>query len=410
MGNFFYDDSDHNTIPTMFISAMKIKRSTYFGLGMISLTLAAFLAGCQDSEPKLTNPSPSASVVSPNPNTTPGVAIPSSPSGSSIPAVVTPSSAQEAPATISQIQKKPVWLKRLNTTAEISATEGMGLFIGEQIRTVGEALAEIELKNGLAFRIGGNSVLTLQPDNSLNLSKGEMITWVQPGKQVPAKVVTPGAIAGIRGTTIYVNIPDAPNSEIEYFTWEGTMSLKLPNQSEEMLLKAGEIVKVKPGETDINKMRKRVRQLTQKEWETRRQKSPLINNFLSPLPTLKKIDQVAPKSPNKTTSESKTTQPAAPAKVNNNSDTPVLKLSQPTAPSKVNNNSETPTPNSPSNSKLGVEQTPKPEPKKISWTPSLKVETINQTLKATPTTNPKATTNTPSSRQVEKNEDNKYSE
>jgi hypothetical protein len=384
MGDFFYDDSDHNTVPIMFTSAMKIKRSTYFGLGMISLTLAAFLTGCQDSQPKLTNPSPT-------------------------PTVATQSSTQEAPATISQIHKKPVWLKRLNTTFEINAAEGMGVFVGEQIRTVGEALAEIELKNGLAFRIGGNSVLTLQPDNSLNLSKGEMITWVQPGKQVPAKVVTPGAIAGIRGTTIYVNIPEAPNSEIEYFTWEGTMSIKLPNQSEEMLLKAGEIVKIKPGETDINQMRQRVRTLTHQEWETRRHKSPLINKFSIPLPTLEKIDQVAPKEVKKSSLSPQQTQPSAPAKINNNSETPTLKISQPVTPAKVNNhsatptlkisqpvtpakinnNSATPTPNSPTNSKLEVEQTPKPEPKNISWTPDPKTKSNNQSLKATPTTNPK---------------------
>jgi len=397
MGNFPYDDSDHNTIPTMFTSAMKIKRSTYCCLGMISLTLAGFLSGCQDSEPKLTNPSPSASVVSPSPNTTPGVAIPSSPSGSSIPDVVTPSSAQEAPATISQIQKKPVWLKRLNTTAEISATEGMELFIGEQIRTVGEALAEIELKNGLAFRIGGNSVLTLQPDNSLNLSKGEMITWVQPGKQVPAKVVTPGAIAGIRGTTIYVNIPDAPNSEIEYFTWEGTMSLKLPNQSEEMLLKAGEIVKVKPGETDINKMRKRVRHLTQKEWKTRRHKSPLINNFVNPLPTLKKIDQVAPKETKKST--------LAP------------KPSNLPTPQKVNNITASPTPKTPATSQVEVSLTPTPKqqaasqdqpvPRQILQTPYPKFPNPTPTFKTTPQANPKETASSPNTRQVEKKKNDK---
>jgi hypothetical protein len=430
MDDFLYDDSDLNTIPTMFISAMKIKISTYFGLGMISLTLAAFLIGCQDSQPKLTNSSPT-------------------------PTVAAPSSTQEAPATISQIYKKPVWLKRLNTTTEIFANEGMGVFVGEQIRTVGEALAEIKLKNGLAFRIGGNSVLTMQPDNSLNLNKGEMITWVQPGKQVPAKVVTPGAIAGIRGTTIYINIPEAPNSPIEYFTWEGTMSLALPNQSEEILLKAGEIVKIQPGETDINQMRKRVRKLTDKEWETRRHKSRLINNFSQPLPTLDKIDKVTPKEAKKSTLSPQLIQPSAPTKVNNNSETPTLKFSQPATPTKVNNNSETPTlkfsqpstpkkvknnptptlkisqpvaptkvnnnsatpsPSSPDNSKLGIEKTPKletkqsPTPNNILWTPLPKTESINPPLKPTPVPNPKATANSPTPRQVENNEYNKDSE
>ena len=55
-----------------------------------------------------------------------------------------------------------------------------------------------------------------------------------------------------------------------------------------MLLKAGEIVKVKPGETDINQMRKRVRQLTQKEWGNSPQEKPLDQQLYQPPTNLKK--------------------------------------------------------------------------------------------------------------------------
>jgi hypothetical protein len=187
----------------------------------------------------------------------------------------------------------------------------MGLQIGETIRTEGKAMAQINLKNGLAFRIGNNAVLTLQPDNYLNFSAGEMITWVNPGQHVPAKVVTPGGIAGIRGTTIYVKIPQAPNEAIEFFTWEGTMSIQLPNQPEECPVKGGEIVKIRPGEMDIRKIRASVRRLTNQEWLARRRNSPLINKFAKPLPTLQKIDQIAPPAV-KTSSITSTRNPTRP--------------------------------------------------------------------------------------------------
>src|SRR5919199_2709685 len=263
----------------------RMKRLSYFGYGLVTLALASFLSGCRASVPKVTSPSPSINSTSEQP-------LSSSPT--KVPATSSQTSSASSPATISEIQSQPVWVRRLKASREIPAEEGMGLQIGETIRTEGKALAQINLKNGLAFRIGNNAVLTLQPDNRLNLSAGEMITWVNPGQHVPAKVITPGGIAGIQGTTIYVKIPQAPNEAIEFFTWEGTMSIQLPNQPEEFQVKGGEIVKIRPGETDIRKIRASVRRLTSQEWLARRRNSPLVNKFGKPLPTLQKIDQIAP--------------------------------------------------------------------------------------------------------------------
>lgn len=234
------------------------------------LSLIGLISSCRDATPTTTSPA--------SKNNTP----------EQIP------SPQGTLATITEIQSQPVWLRRLKAIGEIAAAKGMVMQIGETIRTGEKAMAQINLKNGLAFRVGSNAVLTLQPDNSLNLSAGEMITWVTPGKQVPTKVITPGGVAGIRGTTIYIKMPKNPKDAVEFFTWEGTMFIQLPNKSEEFQLKAGESVKIKPGETDMNKMRASVRRLTSKEWLNRRRNSPLINNFNKPLPTLQKIDKLAP--------------------------------------------------------------------------------------------------------------------
>lgn len=238
--------------------------------------LASVLVGCPTSEPTATESSPTLS--SPASQTE------------------TPSSDQKA-ATLSEIQQQPVWVKPENAPKEVSGEEGMGLQVGETIRTEGDALAEVALNNGLAFRIGGDAVLTLQPNNQLNLNSGEMITWVQPGQTVPAEIVTPGGIAGIRGTTVYVNIPENPDEGILFFSWEGTVAVRLPNQTEEILLESGQEVRIPKGETKIAKIRAAVRQLPHKEWRERRLKSRLINKFDKRLPTLGKIEEVEQKMP-----------------------------------------------------------------------------------------------------------------
>lgn len=316
----------------------RMKRLSYFGYGLVSLILASFLSGCRASVPKVTtSPSPSINSTSEQP-------LPSSPT--KVAATPSQTSSASSPATISEIQSQPVWVRRLKATREIPAEKGMGLQIGETIRTEGKAMAQINLKNGLAFRIGNNAVLTLQPDNRLNFSGGEMITWVNPGQHVPAKVITPGGIAGIQGTTIYVKIPQAPNEPIEFFTWEGTMSIQLPNQPEEFQVKGGEIVKIRPGETDIRKIRASVRRLTSQEWLARRRKNPLINKFGKPLPTLQKIDQIAPPAA-KTSSLTSTSTlistklSTSPQKQSSTSPTPSPK--KPIIPNVVTNTS-TPTP------------------------------------------------------------------
>jgi hypothetical protein len=274
------------------------KRLKSYCRKILTLTLIGILSSCRSSASKTTSPEPSLNTT---PEQTPGLLQETNPKTTS-PKTTAPqgetvnletTSPQDAPAIISEIQSQPVWLRRLKALSEISAQQGMGMQIGETIRTEGNALAQINLKNGLAFRIGGNAVLTLQPDNRLNLSAGEMITWVTPGKKVPTQVITPGGVAGIRGTTIHVKMPKNPKDAIEFFTWEGTMFIRLPNKTEEFQLKAGEIVKIKPGETNINKIRESVRRLTNQEWSNRRHNSPLINKFDQPLPTLQKIDKTA---------------------------------------------------------------------------------------------------------------------
>ncbi|MBW4523024.1 MAG: FecR family protein [Scytolyngbya sp. HA4215-MV1] len=203
--------------------------------------------------------------------------------------------AADAPAKITEIQQQPVLVRQLRAKQEVPATAGMALQVGEVIRTQGKARAQIDLKNGLAFRIGGDSVLTLQPSNQLNLQSGEMITWVQPGQKVPTEIVTPTAIAGIRGTTVFVKIPPKGSKEgTLFFAWEGTVSVHLPNQKEEIFLKTGEEVRIRPGERNLQKIRQRIYRLKPAEWKAKIRQDKLLHGFNHRLPTLDIIEKIAP--------------------------------------------------------------------------------------------------------------------
>jgi hypothetical protein len=211
--------------------------------------------------------------------------IPTQPTGSSPDRVIA--------ATITDIPRPSVWVRPLEA-AEVLAREQMGLQVGETVRTEAEALAEVKLENGLAFRLAGNTILTLQPQNQLNLTGGEMITWVQPGRQVPAEIVTPEAIAGIQGTTVFARISSDVSVPVLLFSWEGNVTVRLPGQTEEILLSTGEEVTIPRGERNIERVRQRVRQLTPEEFRQRRQQSRLFQTFQQPLPTLSAIEQFAP--------------------------------------------------------------------------------------------------------------------
>lgn len=258
---------------------IKLHSVQCFGVAL----LAGVLAACSRPASDLT----STAISSPTPSPTPAAA-------STI-------------AKISEIQNLPVFVRLLSATQEQPAKEGMGLQTGETIRTQGKALAQIDLNSGLAFRLAGDAVLTLKPDNRLNLTAGDMITWVQPGKKLPTEIVTPVAVAGIRGTTVFVKIPKDPKEGVLFFAWEGSVTVRLPGQTEEVLLKTADEVRIKPGDRDIRQIRQRVRRMSRAEWRKKRQSDPLLRSFkkakMSTLPIIEKIKpgevtlQTLPKTP-----------------------------------------------------------------------------------------------------------------
>lgn len=255
-----------------------------FRLCLITLFLGG-LVSCRTTAPAPTPPTvpaPPPEATAPPPPPTP------KPTSTASPAPATPQA--EADAVIQQITEMPVWVKPVNTGQENPGQEGMGMATGDTIRTEDQALAEVDLKSGLSFRIGGDAVLTLQANNRLELESGQMITWVNPGQKVPTEIVTPAGIAGLRGTTLFVNIPTEANGEVEFFAWEGTITVRPPGASEDLVIRSGEQIRIRPGERDVAQLRRRVRRLNRLEIRQRRRQNRLLNDFRRPLPTLRQID------------------------------------------------------------------------------------------------------------------------
>ncbi|MBE9109735.1 FecR domain-containing protein [Nodosilinea sp. LEGE 07298] len=210
----------------------------------------------------------------PNPPSATSQASESSADGEALPTAI---------ATIQAIVANPVWVT-LNLGSPQPAQLNQTMAYGDQIRTEDEALAEVGLVTGAVFRIGGNAALTLQP-NQLQLNAGQMITWVEGALAEPVEIVTPAGIAGIRGTTVFVNIADDPSAPVEIFSWEGEVAFQLVEGGEEVVLTSGEQLLVPPGEQNIASLRQQVQPLDRATALERLEESPLINGFNQPLPT-----------------------------------------------------------------------------------------------------------------------------
>jgi hypothetical protein len=205
-------------------------------------------------------------------------------------AEVKTSGKEDAIAKVTLVEENPVFMRLKQSKDEIAAKVGAGLNVADIIRTQAKGRTQVDFKNGVAFRIGGDSVLEIQPNNRLHLKSGEMITWVQPGLKVPTEISTSVATAAIRGTTAYVEIPKDINKGVRFFSWEGTVVVRLPNQTKEIILLTGEEIIVKPNST----IPPVVYRLNPKEWKTRAQHSRFLRSFRTPLPTQSIIDKLVP--------------------------------------------------------------------------------------------------------------------
>ncbi len=196
----------------------------------------------------------------------------------------------EAIATIRDIVAQPVWVRPAQGEESV-AQVGTSLSYEDTIRTEDPALVEVGLGT-LVFRLGGNATLTLRPNQQLQFAAGQMLTWVEGPPPGPVTIQTPVGVAGIRGTTVFVNVEEDPQAPVEFFAWEGEVTFQPTGAADVVMLRNGEQLFVRPGERDVAELRRRVRRFRAEEFRQRLETSSLINDFDRDLPTLPQIEAV----------------------------------------------------------------------------------------------------------------------
>ena len=140
----------------------------------------------------------------------------------------------------------------------------------------------MQLANGRQFRLGGDAVLRLG-SGTLNLEKGQIIAWVNPGQKggSPLRIRTRVATASIVGTTVFI---EATADSLKVFSWEGHVQVQT-DVGRRYDLASGQQLSF---EKDSWQPPKR---LSQAEAAARRQKSILLNGFATPMETLPVIER-----------------------------------------------------------------------------------------------------------------------
>ena len=165
---------------------------------------------------------------------------------------------------------------------EIAARAGQILAPASLLRTEKPGRLQVQLANGRQFRLGGDAVLRLGA-GGLNLEKGQIIAWVNPGQKggSPLKIRTRVATASIVGTTVFI---EATDDSLKVFSWEGHVQVETD---------AGRRYDLTSGQqlTLDKQTWQAPRRLSQSEAATRRQKSILLNGFATPMETLPVIEK-----------------------------------------------------------------------------------------------------------------------
>ncbi|MFM7887907.1 MAG: hypothetical protein ACKPCM_14730, partial [Pseudanabaena sp.] len=81
----------------------------------------------------------------------------------------------EVIAEITEIRSYPVRIKYINSTTARPANVGVPLKVNESVSTDESSTAQITLKTGTIFRIGGAANLTLRPQNQVEIESGQLV-------------------------------------------------------------------------------------------------------------------------------------------------------------------------------------------------------------------------------------------
>ena len=151
----------------------------------------------------------------------------------------------EAIAEISEIRSYPVRVRYLNAASARPATVGVPLKVNESVSTEESSTAQISLRSGAIIRIGGNSSLTLKPQNQVEFTSGRLVAWAASDRKAPALVQTPFGEISSNDGTVYLEIPAKAAEERRVIALDGTVNVLLKSTSEVVTIGKGEEIRIK---------------------------------------------------------------------------------------------------------------------------------------------------------------------
>ena len=171
----------------------------------------------------------------------------------------------EAIAEISEIRSYPVRVKYLNATSAKPASVGGPLKVDESVSTEDSSTAQLAMRNGVIFRIGGVSNLKIKPQNQVEFTSGKLVAWSASDRKAPAQIQTPFGEISSNGGTIYLEIPPKAAEDRRIIALDGTVTVLLKQSSSIVTIGKGEEIRIKadgkataPARVDKETIEKRI--------------------------------------------------------------------------------------------------------------------------------------------------------
>ncbi len=145
-------------------------------------------------------------------------------------------------AEISEIRNFPVRVRYLNGKTDRPVNVGAVIRPGERISTDENSVAQVTLKDGSLFRLGGQGGLTLQPKNVVVVEQGKLVVWKNPEQKQPLQINTNFGEITTEDSTFYLEIHTKSSESSRLMALNGSVTLKPKSGKETITLKKGQEV------------------------------------------------------------------------------------------------------------------------------------------------------------------------
>ncbi|MFM7634822.1 MAG: iron dicitrate transport regulator FecR [Cyanobacteriota bacterium] len=185
--------------------------------------------------------------------------------------------------TVVDVPSRPAFVRPPGRSEAVART-GQSLPLQSLLRTEKPGRMQVRLPDGRSFRLGGNALLRLA-GSSLDLQRGQIIAWVNPGSPAGA----PLRVRTRVGTTVFI---EASDEAVKIFSWEGTVRMDT-DTGKTVMLTSGEQLSHESAPTTAGASPgwQPLSRLSRSELDTRRARSILLNGFDAPMETLPVIEK-----------------------------------------------------------------------------------------------------------------------